>query len=115
MFKQNVSLVVEIRANVKRPTISPLILVTMKCVPPPDPELVFREQKRVCDDLGICRVESIATLDDNSNLLDLFTELRQNGRGLLNRCDIVTKMLIDGAEVVRTLPGKFTLSSSGQY
>lgn len=114
VFNKNVGMVVDIRANVKRPTISPLSLVTIRCDKKSSPEWVFREHKRVCDDLGICRVESIATLEHNPDILALFEDLKSHGRIYLDRCNIITKMLIDGTEVVRTLPGKFTSTSSGQ-
>ena len=111
-FDQNVGMVVDIRTSVERPTISPLSLVTMRCAEEPGvgtiPTLVFHERRRKCDDFGVCRVESVAALDDGPEYEALFMALKFDGRSYLDGCSIITQMLIDGAEVVRELPGKFT-------
>jgi len=116
VFENTIGMVVDIRTSGKRPTIAPVSLVTIQCDngPRTGVNLVFKERKRACDDVGICRVESIATPKDNPDSNALFNQLRDEGRRYLDGCIITTKMLIDGSEIVRTLPGKYTSTSSRQ-
>ena len=113
-FDWNIALVVDIRTNAKRPTISPLSLVTMRCAGEPDAEFVFHERRRECDEFGVCRIEAVAAVDDGPQYKALFRALRYDGRDYLDKCKIITKMLIDGAEVSSELPGKFTSNIAGQ-
>lgn len=110
VFEQSIGMVVDIRTKAKRSTISPVSLVRIQCNDKEKPSLnlIFRERKRECDELGTCRVESISTLRDNQDALHLFNRLRESGRNYLDQCTMTTKMLIDGSEVEKMLPGKFT-------
>lgn len=111
-LEQNIGMILEVRTSAQRPTISPLSRVTIECAKWSDtgmiPKLVFRERRRECGDFGVCRVESIATLGDGPGFIALFKALKDNGRRLLDGCSITTEMLIDGEEVEKTLPGRFT-------
>ena len=70
---------------------------------------MFYERRRACDDFGVCRVESLAALNNGPEYRELYFSLRYDARSYLDGCSITTQMLINGAEVVRDLPGKFTL------
>ena len=117
-FNKNVGMVVDIRTSIERPTISPLSLVTLQCEGESGnvdaPAMVFHEQSRYCDPYGVCRIESAATIDDSSTHNDVFESLRDDGRNYLDRCVITTRMLINGEEVTRSLPGQFTSNNSPQ-
>jgi hypothetical protein len=106
-FVQSIGLTLEVRTNAKQPTLAPVSIVTMECVNRSKVSLVFLQRKRGCTDLGVCRIESSADLKSTESK-EVFVELKKDGRAYLDRCVLNTKMLIDGAEVSRTLPGKFT-------
>jgi hypothetical protein len=111
-FVQNIGMVIEIRTAARQPTISPLSLVTMECrsdsLKGSAPTLRFTQRKRECNEFGVCRVESIAEVKDQREYQAVFKQLQSNGRKFLDECSLNTKMLIDGEEITRVLPGLFT-------
>ncbi len=111
-FVQNIGLVVEVRTGGKQPTLAPVSLVTMECNPKPGapaPTLVFTQRKRDCNEQGVCRIESFADIAKGGrDYKVVFDELARNGRTYLDGCQLNTKMLIDGSEVNKRLPGRFT-------
>ncbi|MBI3527861.1 MAG: hypothetical protein HY067_07820 [Betaproteobacteria bacterium] len=111
-FVKNIGMIVEIRTSAKQPTISPVSLVTMECESSDSanrdlPTLVFTQRKRDCNEFGICRVESIAEVSKGPSYKTVFEALQIDGRKYLDGCSLITKMLIDGVEITRTLPGLF--------
>lgn len=111
-LEQNIGMVVEIRTSAKRPTISPLSRVTLECDEKtgvkPEMVFVFHERRRKCDDFGVCRIESVAAVTNGPDHEVVFQRLKQDGRKFLDSCSITTDMLIDGEEVHKELPGRFT-------
>jgi hypothetical protein len=111
-FVPNIGMVIEIRTSAKQPIISPLSFVTMECGQNPRgnsaPMLVFDQRRRDCNEFGVCRVESIAEVSKGPEYEVVFQELQKNGRTYLDGCVLHTQLLIDGVEVARQLPGKFT-------
>lgn len=108
---QNIGLVIEVRTSAKQPTLSPVSIVTMECGPKSSgsaPTLVFAQRKRECNDQGVCRIESIAETNKGREYRAVFEDLWNDGRTYLDGCLLNTKMLIDGVEINRVLPGKFT-------
>ena len=75
-LQQNVELVVDIGTSARRPTISPLSFVTMRCAKEPGNRVkstfVFYERRRACDDFGVCRVESLAALNNGPEYRELY-------------------------------------------
>lgn len=111
---RNIGLIVELRTKAKRPMYSPLMHVDMHCKEKLSgeintSELIFYERGQKCDKFGICRVEFSSTVSEGLQDEILFNKLAgPDGRKFLDSCFIKTQMLIDGVEVSRKLPGKFT-------
>jgi len=107
---KNIGLVVEVRTVNRQPTLSPLSMVSMECASGPRPQkLVFSLRRRTCNDFGVCRVESSADIAKGGvEYQAVFDKLATEGRAYLDGCAILTTMLVDGAEISRKLPGRFT-------
>lgn len=106
---RNIGLVLEVRTKGReQATISPLLRVTTICNKGPKIEILFAQRRRDCNDLGVCRVESVAEVPGNDNYELAYENLAKNGRNFLDQCNLETIMLVDGAEISRLLPGKFT-------
>ena len=104
----SITLVVDIRAPGRQPTISPLTHVTMKCGRQGAPVLVLDQKRRDCNDFGVCRIESSAPITKGGEYQQVYDNLATPGRSYLDSCTLGTTMLVDGLEVVRNLPGKYT-------
>ena len=106
---KNIGIVMEVRTKGReQATISPVSRVTLNCATGSKSTLVFSQRRRDCNELGVCRVESLAELTGNSSYESVYNRLSGEGRTFLDQCNLETTMLIDGEEVTRVSPGKFT-------
>jgi len=110
-FHPNIAFVVEIRSASRQPTIAPLTEVTLECTTDSSKTsstILFTQRKRDCNEYGVCKIESMALVSGEAVTTTLFDKLKTSGRSYLDSCQLKTKMLIDGNEIIRELPGKFT-------
>jgi len=61
----------------------------------------------------VCKIVSIAEVSRGEIYENVYEKLRSSGRAYLDTCQLIIWMHIDGAEVKRELPGKYTAFTGG--
>lgn len=109
----SVVFVFEVSTSTRQPTLAPIVQVTLRCGPSDPIVLVFDQKKRECNDSGICKVEATASVSKGSGYRSVYDSLKSDGRKYLDKCTLDTIVFVDGVEIIRPLPGRFT-SITGQ-